>query len=49
MIADHETYFLSPLMYQQWRKDRTYDAYPWRQVGTLNFILEKVATRGGRD
>ena len=43
MLADHETYFLSPLMYQQWRKQRSYDAYPWRQVGSINIILQKIA------
>lgn len=45
MLSDHGTYFLSPLMYQQWRKQRTYEEYPWRQVGTVNVVLEKTSDR----
>ena len=43
MLRDHETYYLSPLVYQQWRGKRTYQEYPWRQVGAFNIILEKIA------
>ena len=45
MIDNPETYFLSPVMYNQWRKGRAYDEYPWRQVGTINIIVEKVGDR----
>ncbi len=42
MIEDCETYYLSAPMYQQWRRKRDYDEYPWRQVGTLNIVLKKA-------
>jgi hypothetical protein len=29
-------------MYQQWRKERPFDDYPWRHVGTMNLIALKV-------
>jgi hypothetical protein len=43
ILADVDSYFLSPLMYQQWRKGRPFDSYPWRKVATLNVVLRKVA------
>lgn len=42
---DPEAYYLSPRMYQQWRRQRSFADYPWRQVGSINIVLEKVSER----
>lgn len=42
MIDDVETYWLPVTMYQQWRKGRPFDDYPWRQVGTMNLTARKI-------
>jgi hypothetical protein len=42
MVADVETFWLPVTMYQQWRKERPFDDYPWRHVGTMNLIARKV-------
>jgi hypothetical protein len=42
ILADVDSYFLSPLMYQQWRKDRPFNSYPWRKVASFNVVLKKV-------
>jgi hypothetical protein len=36
----HDVYYLSPLMYLKWKKERSYDEYPWRQVTSLNFVVQ---------
>lgn len=43
VLANYETYYLSPQMYLQWKKARTFDEYPWRLVTTLNLVVEKLA------
>ncbi len=42
MLADVETYYLSPAMYNQWRKGRPFKNYPWRQVSSVNFVARKL-------
>ncbi|RJG40885.1 class I SAM-dependent methyltransferase [Mesorhizobium sp. DCY119] len=42
MLDDIETFFLPITMYLQWKKDRSYAAYPWRKVGSLNVVFRKM-------
>jgi hypothetical protein len=42
MIADLETYFLPVTMYVRWKKDKEYKTYPWRKVGSLQFVAQKI-------
>lgn len=42
MLDDVETYFLSAAMYLQWRKSRSWDEYPWRQVSSINVIVQRT-------
>lgn len=41
MLDDVECYFLPVIMYIQWMKSSKYDAYPWRNVGSLNVVFRK--------
>lgn len=42
MLEDIEAFFLPLTMYVQWKKDKDYNSYPWRNVGTLNSVFKKV-------
>jgi hypothetical protein len=41
MLDNIDTYFLSPAMYQQWRRNRPFSEYPWRQVSSIDFVAQK--------
>lgn len=41
MLDDPRTFWLPVTMYDQWRKGRAYDDYPWRQVGAMLLVARK--------
>jgi len=41
MLNDLETFWLPVTVYQSWRREKPYNEYPWRQVGTLNMVARK--------
>ena len=40
-LLDLETYFNPVTAYVRWKKDKPYEAYPWRKVTSLNFVAQK--------
>jgi 2-polyprenyl-3-methyl-5-hydroxy-6-metoxy-1,4-benzoquinol methylase len=42
MVDDVNTYYLPPLMYLQWKRSRSFAQYPWRNVGSVNVVLQKA-------
>lgn len=44
MLTSVDTYFLPVTMYVRWKKDRPYNAYPWRKVGSVQVVLQKQLT-----
>lgn len=37
-LSHVDTYYLSPAMHRRWRKSRSFDDYPYRQVTSLNIV-----------